>query len=139
MCERICSAVIDASVSRHWLHSGFCASCIRTVWIEGVRSVSMRLFFLHLLPLAVGCFQSERFYVHQMAPDYDHLPLMNKVEVFEHALGHTQGDDLAKILWHKSSGSEVRSGVCVSCRSAYGLLLHFQTVGFHCRLCVLSA
>ena len=44
---------------------------------------------------------------HQMAPDYDHLTLMQKVEVFEHALEHTQGDDLAKILWIKSPSSEV--------------------------------
>ena len=43
-----------------------------------------------------------------MAPDYDHLTLMQKVEVFEHALEHTQGDDLAKILWVKSPSSEVR-------------------------------
>ena len=43
----------------------------------------------------------------QMAPDYDHLTLMQKVEVFEHALEHTQGDDLAKILWYKSPNSEV--------------------------------
>ena len=43
----------------------------------------------------------------QMAPDYDHLTLMQKVEVFEHALEHTQGDDLAKILWVKSPRSEV--------------------------------
>ena len=43
----------------------------------------------------------------QMAPDYDHLTLMQKVEVFEHALEHTQGDDLAKILWVKSPSSEV--------------------------------
>lgn len=42
----------------------------------------------------------------RMAPDYDHLTLMQKVEVFEHALEHTQGDDLAKILWYKSPGSE---------------------------------
>ena len=42
-----------------------------------------------------------------MAPDYDHLTLMQKVEVFEHALEHTQGDDLAKILWVKSPSSEV--------------------------------
>ncbi|KAK3104575.1 hypothetical protein FSP39_005244 [Pinctada imbricata] len=42
-----------------------------------------------------------------MAPDYDHLALMQKVEVFEHALEHTQGDDLAKILWYKSPNSEV--------------------------------
>ncbi|ESO95689.1 hypothetical protein LOTGIDRAFT_214800 [Lottia gigantea] len=43
----------------------------------------------------------------RMAPDYDHLTLMQKVEVFEHALEHTQGDDLAKILWNKSPSSEV--------------------------------
>ena len=42
-----------------------------------------------------------------MAPDYEHLTLMQKVEVFEHALEHTQGDDLAKLLWLKSPSSEV--------------------------------
>ena len=43
----------------------------------------------------------------QMAPHYDHLTLMQKVEVFEHALENTKGDDLAKILWYKSPSSEV--------------------------------
>jgi len=43
----------------------------------------------------------------RMAPGYDHLTLMQKVEVFEHALGHTNGDDLAKVLWLKSPSSEV--------------------------------
>jgi hypothetical protein len=43
----------------------------------------------------------------RMAPDYDHLTLMQKVEVFEHALEHTQGDDLARLLWLKSPSSEV--------------------------------
>lgn len=43
----------------------------------------------------------------RMAPDYDRLTLMQKVEVFEHALEHTPGDDLAKILWLKSPSSEV--------------------------------
>lgn len=42
-----------------------------------------------------------------MAPDYDHLMLMQKVEVFEHALEHTHGDDLARLLWLKSPSSEV--------------------------------
>lgn len=42
-----------------------------------------------------------------MAPDYDHLPLMAKVEVFEHALASSPGDDLARILWLKSRSSEV--------------------------------
>jgi len=44
----------------------------------------------------------------QMAPDYDHLMLMQKVEVFEYALETTTGDDLAKILWYKSPSSEVQ-------------------------------
>lgn len=47
-------------------------------------------------------------YSFQMAPDYDHLTLMQKVEVFEHALKNTNGDDLAKLLWLKSPSSEVR-------------------------------
>lgn len=45
----------------------------------------------------------------QMAPDYDHLTLMQKVEVFEHAVNNTAGDDLAKLLWLKSPSSEVRA------------------------------
>lgn len=43
----------------------------------------------------------------RMAADYDHLTVMQKVEVFEHALEHTHGDDLAKVLWLKSPSSEV--------------------------------
>lgn len=31
------------------------------------------------------------------APDYDHLPLINKVEVFEHGLSSSEGNDLAKV------------------------------------------
>ncbi|KAG1342788.1 serine/threonine-protein kinase TOR [Cocos nucifera] len=41
------------------------------------------------------------------APDYEHLPLIAKVEVFEHALQQTEGNDLAKVLWLKSRTSEV--------------------------------
>lgn len=43
----------------------------------------------------------------RMAPDYEKLTLMQKVEVFEYALGLTSGDDLAKLLWLKSPSSEV--------------------------------
>ncbi|XP_040292611.1 serine/threonine-protein kinase mTOR-like [Bufo bufo] len=43
----------------------------------------------------------------RMAPDYDHLTLWQKVEVFEHAMNNTAGDDLAKLLWMKSPSSEV--------------------------------
>lgn len=42
-----------------------------------------------------------------MAPDYDHLMVIQKVEVFEQALEHTHGDDLARLLWLKSPSSEV--------------------------------
>uniref|UniRef100_A0A0D3G4U2 Serine/threonine-protein kinase TOR n=1 Tax=Oryza barthii TaxID=65489 RepID=A0A0D3G4U2_9ORYZ len=41
------------------------------------------------------------------APDYDHLPLIAKVEVFQHALENSEGNDLAKVLWLKSRTSEV--------------------------------
>uniref|UniRef100_A0A0D9WE66 Serine/threonine-protein kinase TOR n=1 Tax=Leersia perrieri TaxID=77586 RepID=A0A0D9WE66_9ORYZ len=41
------------------------------------------------------------------APDYDNLPLIAKVEVFQHALENTEGNDLAKVLWLKSRTSEV--------------------------------
>ncbi|XP_026321572.1 serine/threonine-protein kinase mTOR [Hyposmocoma kahamanoa] len=43
----------------------------------------------------------------RMASDLEKLMLMQKVEVFEHALEHTAGDDLAKLLWLKSPSSEV--------------------------------
>lgn len=43
----------------------------------------------------------------QTSSDYDHLMLMQKVEVFEQAIEHTSGDDLAKVLWLKSPSSEV--------------------------------
>ena len=52
-----------------------------------------------------------------MSSDYDHLTLMQKVEVFEQAIDSTSGDDLAKVLWLKSPSSEV--GVCVCVFSVY--------------------
>jgi phosphatidylinositol kinase/protein kinase (PI-3 family) len=42
----------------------------------------------------------------QMAPDHEHLTLMQKVEVFEYALANTGGQDLYKVLWLKSQHSE---------------------------------
>ncbi|RMZ52908.1 hypothetical protein APUTEX25_001027, partial [Auxenochlorella protothecoides] len=41
-----------------------------------------------------------------MAPDYDHLTVIQKVEVFEHSLNSTSGEDLHKVLWLKSRSSE---------------------------------
>ncbi|KDQ22311.1 hypothetical protein PLEOSDRAFT_1051426 [Pleurotus ostreatus PC15] len=42
----------------------------------------------------------------QMAPDYENLILLQKVEVFEHALSKTTGQDLYRVLWLKSNNSE---------------------------------
>ncbi|RKP06910.1 kinase-like domain-containing protein, partial [Thamnocephalis sphaerospora] len=42
----------------------------------------------------------------QMAPDYDNLTLLQKVEVFEYALENTTGQDLYRVLWLKSRNSE---------------------------------
>ena len=39
----------------------------------------------------------------QMAPDYDNLCLIQKVEVFKYALSNTTGTDLYKVLWLKIS------------------------------------
>ena len=42
----------------------------------------------------------------QMAPDYDNLTLMQKVEVFGYAMDNTTGKDLYRVLWLKSPSSE---------------------------------
>merc|ERR1712070_487870 len=43
----------------------------------------------------------------EQTPDYEDLPLLNKVEVFEQALSRTWGQDLYKLLWLKSENSEI--------------------------------
>ena len=42
----------------------------------------------------------------QMAPDYDHMTFMQKIEVFDYALDNTTGQDLYRVLWLKSRNSE---------------------------------
>ncbi|KAK4762122.1 hypothetical protein SAY87_030006 [Trapa incisa] len=49
----------------------------------------------------------EHKYMLSFAPDYDHLPLIAKVEVFEYALDSTDGKDLERVLWLKSRTSEI--------------------------------
>lgn len=49
----------------------------------------------------------EQMLMLRMAPDYQHLTLIQKVEVFEYALANTTGQDLAKVLWLKSQNAEV--------------------------------
>ncbi|SMN19447.1 similar to Saccharomyces cerevisiae YKL203C TOR2 PIK-related protein kinase and rapamycin target [Maudiozyma saulgeensis] len=48
----------------------------------------------------------EHWVMLQMAPDYDILTLLQKVEVFEYAMDNTEGKDLADVLWLKSRSSE---------------------------------
>lgn len=55
----------------------------------------------------------------QTSSDYDHLMLMQKVEVFEQAIEHTSGDDLAKVLWLKSPSSEV--SIASPCRVNFSM------------------
>lgn len=43
----------------------------------------------------------------RFSADYDQLTIIQKVEVFDHALESTSGDDLRKVLWLKSRTSEV--------------------------------
>ena len=42
----------------------------------------------------------------KLAPSYDVLPLLNKLEAFEHCLAHTQGADVARVLWLRSRNAE---------------------------------
>merc|ERR1712185_25769 len=42
----------------------------------------------------------------QMAPNYDLLPVLNKLEVFEFTLESTTGHDLAHVLWLRSRNAE---------------------------------
>lgn len=65
------------------------------------------LFFILYMCFLIQLVTCLFTFVLQMAPDYDHLTLMEKVEVFEHAVNNTAGDDLAKLLWLKSPSSEV--------------------------------
>eukprot|EP00516_Mucochytrium_quahogii_P002479 CAMPEP_0203765470 /NCGR_PEP_ID=MMETSP0098-20131031/18430_1 /ASSEMBLY_ACC=CAM_ASM_000208 /TAXON_ID=96639 /ORGANISM=" , Strain NY0313808BC1" /LENGTH=3391 /DNA_ID=CAMNT_0050661727 /DNA_START=232 /DNA_END=10404 /DNA_ORIENTATION=- len=43
----------------------------------------------------------------ELTQRYDSLTIMQKVEILEHALSQTSGQDLAKVLWLKSPNSEV--------------------------------
>lgn len=42
----------------------------------------------------------------QMAPDYDSLAHLQKIEIFTYALDNTRGQDLYRVLWLKSRSSE---------------------------------
>ena len=55
----------------------------------------------------------------QMAPDFQLLTLMQKVEVFQACLLRTTGEDLAKVLWLNSQTSEMWLR-CNSCQSESG-------------------
>lgn len=61
------------------------------MWLGGVSSiVTSALWFQITL-------NQEHKYMLSFAPDYDHLPLIAKVEVFEYALQNTEGNDLSRV------------------------------------------
>ena len=67
-----------------------------------VEDMANRTIHFHLLCKKTLClFQIHLNQEHRLmlafAPDYDRLPLIAKVEVFEHALQNTEGNDLAKV------------------------------------------
>ena len=66
----------------------------------------------------------------QTSSDYDHLMLMQKVEVFEQAIEHTSGDDLAKVLWLKSPSSEVSITALVK------KFLNVSVLKVYCDICI---
>lgn len=49
----------------------------------------------------------EHWIMLQMAPDYDNLELLQKIEVFQYSMDNTKGDDMARAFWLKSKSSEV--------------------------------
>jgi serine/threonine-protein kinase mTOR len=51
-----------------------------------------------------------------MAPDYENLTLIQKMEVFQCALDNTNGNDLYKVLWLKSKNSEVHPALSIGGR-----------------------
>ncbi|CCK71085.1 phosphatidylinositol kinase family protein KNAG_0G00270 [Huiozyma naganishii CBS 8797] len=48
----------------------------------------------------------EHWVMLQMAPDYDNLALLQKIEVFQYSMENTKGDDLSQVLWLRSKSSE---------------------------------
>ena len=42
----------------------------------------------------------------QLAPDYDHLTLLQKVEVFEYTMANSDGLDIKQIMWQRSNDAE---------------------------------
>ncbi|KAJ3138476.1 phosphatidylinositol kinase- protein kinase tor1 [Physocladia obscura] len=49
----------------------------------------------------------EQKLMNEINPEYTELPLIHKVEIFEHALNKTDGKDLFKMLWLRSKNAEV--------------------------------
>jgi FKBP12-rapamycin complex-associated protein len=50
-----------------------------------------------------GKSDSQRF---QMSPDHENLTSIQKLEVFEHAVNHSTGQDVYRTLWEKAKNSE---------------------------------
>ncbi|PPD85571.1 hypothetical protein GOBAR_DD17494 [Gossypium barbadense] len=66
----------------------------------------------------------EHKYMLSFAPDYDHLPLISKVEVFEYALLNTEGNDLARVGYLLGLGDRHPSNLMLHRYS--GKILHID-------------
>ena len=60
------------------------------------KQIRINVEYQHMIQL---CFNNDHA--------YELLPLVNKVELFEHMLQHTAGNDLYKVLWLQSGTAEV--------------------------------
>lgn len=62
----------------------------------------------------------------QMAPNYENLTTLQKIEVFENAVNSTTGQDLHKVLWLKSKSSEVRhNNDAMQCNAMQSIINYF--------------
>lgn len=89
MRERFCSFLLDAYVLFSLSFLCFCE------WVGRLSSCNYSLQ-KSALWLQITLNQENKLML-GFAPDYDHLPLIAKVEVFEYALHNTEGNDLAKV------------------------------------------
>lgn len=78
---------------------GACAyTCLYGVWLCWcIVFLGSCNWFGHICQLCQIILNQEHKYMLSFAPDYDHLPLIAKVEVFEYALQNTEGNDLARV------------------------------------------
>lgn len=69
-----------------------------SAWIMNALVLELLRRFWNNIPWFQIALNQEHRNMLSFAPDYDHLPLVAKVEVFEYALETTEGNDLARVF-----------------------------------------